>query len=62
MPGVSVVMAVYNAESWLGEAVESVPRSAAEEGHRIVSVEPLGAGEGTFRVVVEKHAAGGGLP
>ena len=52
-------------EVWLaqGEAVESVPRSAAEEGHRVLSVEPLGTGEGAFRVLVEKRtAAGGGVP
>lgn len=52
-------------EVWLapGEAVESVPRSAAEEGHRVLSVEPLAAGEGAFRVLVEKRvAAAGGLP
>jgi tRNA 2-thiouridine synthesizing protein A len=47
-------------EVWLaaGEAAESVPRSAEEDGHRIVSVEPLGAGgEGAFRVLVEKRDA-----
>lgn len=52
-------------ELWLaaGEAVESVPRSAAEDGHRVLSVEPLAAGEGAFRVLVEKRAApAGGLP
>jgi hypothetical protein len=45
---------------WLaaGEAAESVPRSAEEEGHRVLAVEPLGAaGEGAFRVLVEKRAA-----
>lgn len=44
-------------EVWLaaGEPVESVPRSAAEDGHRVVSVEPLAA-DG-FRVVLEKGAA-----
>ena len=56
-------------EVWLagGEAAESVPRSAAEEGHRILRVEPLGgAGAGDVRVWLEKAAtvaAGGeGLP
>lgn len=47
-------------EVWLaaGEAAESVPRSAEEEGHRVLSVEPLGAaGEGAFRVLVEKRDA-----
>jgi TusA-related sulfurtransferase len=44
-------------EVWLaaGEAVESVPRSAAEEGHRIVAVERLAAAEG-FKVLIEKGA------
>lgn len=53
-------------EVWLsaGEAATSVPRSAEEEGHRVVSVEPLAAGgEGAFRVLVEKrHAVPAGLP
>lgn len=47
-------------EVWLsaGEPVESVPRSAEEEGHRVVAVEPLGLEGGTaFRVLVEKGAA-----
>jgi TusA-related sulfurtransferase len=46
-------------EVWLreGEPLENLPRSAAEEGHRIVAVEPLsGEGEGVYRVVVEKGA------
>jgi TusA-related sulfurtransferase len=50
-------------EVWLaaGEAVESVPRSAALDGHRVLGVEPLGA-DGGFRVVIEKGApAPGGL-
>jgi TusA-related sulfurtransferase len=43
-------------EVWLaaGEPERSVPASAAEEGHRVVAVEPLG--EGTFRVLIEKAA------
>jgi TusA-related sulfurtransferase len=56
-------------EIWLsgGEPAESVPRSAAEEGHRVLGVEPLGAGaKDEVRVWVEKGAAmagnGGGLP
>jgi TusA-related sulfurtransferase len=46
-------------ELWLaaGEPVESVPRSAEEEGHRVLSVEPLGAGRDGHRVVIEKRAA-----
>jgi TusA-related sulfurtransferase len=45
-------------EVWLaaGEAVESVPRSAAEEGHRVVAVERLAAADGGFRVLLEKGA------
>lgn len=52
-------------EVWLaeGEAVESVPRSAAEDGHRVVSVERLEPGAPAFRVLLEKGAAApGGLP
>lgn len=46
-------------EVWLpaGEAAESVPRSAAEEGHRVISVEPLGGEPSAFRVVLEKAEA-----
>ena len=42
-------------ELWLagGEPVESVPRSAEEEGHRVVRVEPLGT---SWRVLLEKGA------
>jgi TusA-related sulfurtransferase len=45
-------------EVWLaaGEPAESVPRSAEEDGHRVVAVEPLPGGPGAFRVVVEKGA------
>ena len=54
-------------EVWLsgGEPAESVPRSAAEEGHRVLRVEPLGAGAAGVRVLLEKGAArlgAGGLP
>jgi TusA-related sulfurtransferase len=52
-------------ELWLtaGEPVESVPRSAAEEGHRVVSVEPLAGAPDAFRVLLEKGAPdAGGLP
>jgi TusA-related sulfurtransferase len=43
-------------ELWLreGESVESVPRSAAEEGHRVVAVEPRAGEAGVFRVILEK--------
>jgi tRNA 2-thiouridine synthesizing protein A len=47
-------------EIWLaaGEPAESVPRSAEEEGHRVVAVEELGGGDaGALRVLVEKGAA-----
>lgn len=42
-------------ELWLsgGEPVESVPRSAEEEGHRVVRVEPFGT---AWRVLLEKGA------
>jgi TusA-related sulfurtransferase len=52
-------------ELWLaaGEAVENVPRSAAEEGHRVLAVEPLEAAAHSFRVLLEKGAPQvGGLP
>ncbi len=55
-------------EVWLsgGEPAESVPRSAAEEGHRVLRVEPLGrGGAGEVRVLLEKRVAAagaGGLP
>ena len=45
-------------EVWLaaGEPAESVPRSAQEDGHRVLAVEPLAGGSGAFRVLVEKGA------
>jgi TusA-related sulfurtransferase len=51
-------------EVWLaaGEAVESVPRSASEEGHRVVAVEPLAAEAGAFRVLLEKGSPAPGGP
>jgi tRNA 2-thiouridine synthesizing protein A len=50
-------------EVWLspGEPAESVPRSAEEDGHRVVRVEPLGDGGG-FRLLVEKRAPPPALP
>ena len=51
-------------EVWLsgGEPVESVPRSAEEDGHRVLGVEPLPDEDG-FRVLVERGAAKeGALP
>jgi TusA-related sulfurtransferase len=46
-------------ELWLasGEPVESVPRSAEEEGHRVVSIEPLPDGGEAWRVLLEKRGA-----
>ncbi len=48
-----------------GEPLESVPRTAEEEGHRVAAREPCPeAGERAWRVVVVKGegtAAGGGL-
>ena len=38
-----------------GEPARSVPASAAEEGHRVLSVEPLG--DVAFRVLIQKAAA-----
>jgi tRNA 2-thiouridine synthesizing protein A len=53
-------------EVWLaaGEPAESVPRSAEEDGHRVVAVEPLAEAGRAFRVLVEKGAprAAGELP
>ncbi len=47
-------------EVWLaeGEPLESVPRSAEEEGHRVVLREPLPAEPpGSWRVVIRKGEA-----
>ena len=41
-----------------GEAAESVPRSAAEDGHRVVALDDLGPAEGV-RLVLEKAEEGG---
>jgi tRNA 2-thiouridine synthesizing protein A len=51
-------------EVWLaaGEAAESVPRSAAEEGHRVFGEERLAEADGALRVLVEKRAAPEELP
>jgi TusA-related sulfurtransferase len=48
-------------EVWLspGEPVESVPRSAAEDGHRVLGVASLDGGP-AFRVLLEKGAAAPG--
>lgn len=49
-------------EVWLsgGEPAESVPRSAEEEGHRVLGVEPLGEAGGAVRVLLEKAAPAAG--
>jgi tRNA 2-thiouridine synthesizing protein A len=40
-----------------GEPLESVPRSAAEEGHRVLAAEPApGEGPRAWRVVLKKGA------
>jgi tRNA 2-thiouridine synthesizing protein A len=52
-------------EVWLcaGEPVESVPRSAEEDGHRLLALEPLPGGPGqAYRLVLEKGAPPPGLP
>jgi tRNA 2-thiouridine synthesizing protein A len=45
-------------EIWVaaGEAAESVPRSAEEDGHRVLGAEALGDGQGALRVLLEKRA------
>ncbi|GAO04538.1 sulfurtransferase TusA family protein [Anaeromyxobacter sp. PSR-1] len=48
-------------EVWLraGEPLESVPRSAEEDGHRVLAVEPLPAeGDGAYRLLLEKRRPG----
>jgi TusA-related sulfurtransferase len=52
-------------EIWLaaGEPAESVPRSAEEDGHRLVSLEPLPGGPApAFRLLLEKGAPPPALP
>jgi tRNA 2-thiouridine synthesizing protein A len=48
-------------ELWLsaGEPADSLPRSAEEDGHRVLAVEPLAGGERAFRVLVEKGSPDG---
>jgi TusA-related sulfurtransferase len=41
-----------------GEPAESVPRSAEEDGHRVLAVVALGVGEGV-RLVLRKQGRGG---
>lgn len=35
------------------EPLRNVPRSAREEGHEVVSLDPIG--EGTWRLILRKH-------
>lgn len=52
-------------EVWLraGEPLESLPRSAQEDGHRLVSLEPLAGGpDQAFRLLLEKGAPPPALP
>lgn len=52
-------------EVWLGagEPVESVPRSAEEDGHRLLALEPLATGvERSYRLLLEKGAPAPALP
>ncbi len=47
-------------EVWLlaGEPAASVPRSAEEEGHRVLALEPLAdGGAGALRLLIERRAA-----
>jgi TusA-related sulfurtransferase len=37
------------------EPVKNVPRSAREEGHEVVSLTPLDAGAGEYRLVIRKR-------
>lgn len=51
-------------EVWLraGEPLESVPRTAEEDGHRVLAVEPLPAeGADAYRVLLEKRRPAAGL-
>ncbi|MBK9517305.1 MAG: sulfurtransferase TusA family protein [Anaeromyxobacter sp.] len=52
-------------EVWLGEGepAASVPRTAEEEGHQLVALEPLAAGPGAaIRLLVRKGAPPPALP
>jgi TusA-related sulfurtransferase len=47
-------------EVWLreGEPLENVPRSAEEDGHRVVCCEPMpGEPQGSWRLVLERGGA-----
>lgn len=52
-------------EVWLraGEPAESVPRSAEEDGHRLLALEPLSEAPGqAYRLLLEKGAPPPALP
>ncbi len=52
-------------EVWLraGEPVESVPRSAEEDGHRLVALEPLAGGpDQAYRLLLQKGTPPPALP
>jgi TusA-related sulfurtransferase len=51
-------------EIWLcgGEPLDSVPRSAEEDGHRLLVVEPLKGPEAAWRVLLEKGEPPPALP
>jgi TusA-related sulfurtransferase len=45
-----------------GEPVESVPRSAEEDGHRVLAVEVLDSPGASYRVLLEKGPPRSALP
>jgi TusA-related sulfurtransferase len=45
-----------------GEPAESVPRSAEEDGHRVLVVEALDSAGASYRVLLQKGAPRSGLP
>jgi tRNA 2-thiouridine synthesizing protein A len=40
-----------------GEPVDNLPRSAEEDGHRVLALEPLAASPGGWRLLLEKGVA-----
>jgi len=45
-----------------GEPLENVPRTAAEEGHRVVALDRLPGAAGDWRLRLERGAEGEGSP
>jgi tRNA 2-thiouridine synthesizing protein A len=46
-----------------GEPLQNLPGSASEDGHRVVTVEPVGGGApGSWRIVLQKGAPPAALP